>query len=91
MTQRTRPYSRALYYPVMLLALVALLVGSVGTAQAATSLKGSFGGEAFGTYANATAGKAATTLGRSAYIACGCLGTGGVTRSNTVNTVDYLK
>ena len=77
---------------ILLVAMVATLLGSSsGHGAAATVLRGSFRGEAYGTYANATAGTLATTLGRSAYIACGCKGTGGVTRSNTVNTVDAGK
>jgi len=71
--------------------VAALLGSSPGSGAAATVLRGSFRGDAYGTYANATAGTLATTLGRSAYIACGCKGTSGVTRSNTVNTVDAGK
>ncbi|MBA2364096.1 MAG: hypothetical protein H0V86_11260 [Chloroflexia bacterium] len=77
---------------ILLVAMVATLLGSSsGHGAAATVLRGSFRGEAYGTYANATAGTLATTLGRSAYIACGCKGTSGVTRSNTVNNVDAGK
>src|SRR5437764_10550233 len=46
---------------------------------------GTFVGNAFGTFANATAGPVATTLGRSALITCPCDGTNGQTRTNEVD------
>lgn len=74
------------------LGIVLGLLGLIGVdnkeAKTATLLLGSFRGNAFGTFANAQAGDLATTLGRSAYITCGCTGTNGVTKSNTVNSVD---
>jgi hypothetical protein len=75
------------------LALIWTLLGSLvaaipTTGLAATGMKGSFSGAAYGSYANATAGDVATRLGRSAYIASGCEGTGGEERSNTVDSVD---
>jgi hypothetical protein len=65
-----------------------LLSAAPSQGVAATQLAGIFGGGAFGTFANATAGRVATTLGRSAYIITGCKGTGGVTRFNEVDGVD---
>ncbi|MBA3349240.1 MAG: hypothetical protein H0T12_01670, partial [Actinobacteria bacterium] len=45
------------------------------TTALAAGLKGSFRGNAYGTFANAAAGNIATQLGRSAYIQCRCNGT----------------
>ncbi|MEJ7655016.1 MAG: choice-of-anchor P family protein [Chloroflexia bacterium] len=59
-----------------------------GGATAASLLPGVFSGDAFGTFANSTAGRTATTLGRSAYLATGCRGTGGRTITNSVTGVD---
>lgn len=74
------------------LGVVLGLLGLMGVdnkeAKTATLLLGSFRGDAFGTFANAQAGELSTTLGRSAYITCGCNGTNGVTESNTVSSVD---
>ncbi|QYJ16361.1 hypothetical protein Rxycam_02194 [Rubrobacter xylanophilus DSM 9941] len=68
-------------------ALVTLVAGA-GRGEAASQLKGSFRGNAYGTYANAQAGPVAATLGRSAFIPCPCNGTGGKTRSNSVDSLD---
>ena len=73
------------------LVVTALIAGALplaaGTASAATQLQGSFRGHAYGSFANAKAGKVATTLGRSAFIPCPCNGTGGEVRSETVDSV----
>lgn len=79
------------------LLLAVALVGLIAPAQAGgqeasgTLLFGSFGGNAYGTKANAITGDVATKLGRSAYVTSGCNGTGGKVRSNTVDTVDAGK
>lgn len=69
----------------------ALILGALpfgaGVASAAAPLKGSFRGHAYGTFANAQAGKVSTTLGRSAFIPCSCNGTGGIVRSEAVDSV----
>ncbi len=71
-----------------LIAVVALLA-TVSPASAGTGdLKGFFNGNAYGSKANAVAGDIAVKLGRSAFQVCPCLGTDGVVRSNTVDTVD---
>jgi hypothetical protein len=57
-------------------------------AGAASAVRGSFLGSAYGTFANSTAGQVATTLGRSAYVVAGCQGTGGETLTNTVDNVE---
>jgi hypothetical protein len=67
------------------------VIAPAGTAHAAATgdlLFGSFGGNAYGTKASVITGDIATKLGRSAYITSGCDGTGGVVKSNTVDTVD---
>lgn len=69
------------------LASVALLASSLSASAASGTLKGSFGGRAYATFANATAGTIATQLGRSAFIPCPCKGTNGVLLSNTVDQV----
>lgn len=67
---------------------VVLVLGVGATrGEAAALLKGSFRGDAYATYANATAGPVATELGRSAYQPCPCRGTDGKTLSNTINSV----
>jgi hypothetical protein len=74
---------------LLAVALVGLAapITAVAEETSGDTLFGSFGGNAFGSYANATAGNVATKLGRSAYITSGCDGTGGKVRSNTVDTV----
>ncbi len=72
----------------MVLVVLALMLGSIGTASAGHLLRGSFGGEAWGTFASATAPQLHARLGRSAYLPCPCEGTRGKTLSNTVTTVD---
>jgi hypothetical protein len=64
---------------------LALALGG-GTSQAA-DLPGSFRGNAFATFANATAGPVAAQLGRSAYQPCPCRGTNGEILSNTINSL----
>lgn len=63
--------------------VVGTFVASGGVAQAA-DLTGSFRGNAYATYANATAGDISVELGRSALQPCPCGGTNGVVRANTV-------
>lgn len=48
---------------------------------------GTFEGNAFGTYTNLKAGPVAATLGFTAFLPCPCLGTGGKTLSNTVESL----
>ncbi|WP_027133712.1 choice-of-anchor P family protein [Geminicoccus roseus] len=67
--------------------LAAAMVVGAATSSAATELKGTFRGNAFGTEANAKAGDVAVSLGRSAYLPCGCKGTGGKTVTNRVDSV----
>ncbi|MDQ3709240.1 MAG: hypothetical protein M3387_08085 [Actinomycetota bacterium] len=66
-------------------------VGAALPAGAATPVRGSFLGSAYASFANATAGQVATTLGRSAYIVTGCQGTGGDLHTNTVDSVNAGK
>jgi len=78
---------------IRVVVLAAILMGlfsgfASGGATAASLLPGVFSGDAFGTFANSTAGRTATTLGRSAYLATGCRGTGGRTLTNSVTGVD---
>jgi hypothetical protein len=68
--------------------MAVLLSMSATQSDAATLFKGSFRGNAYGTFANAEAGPVATQLGRSAYQPCPCQGTGGKTLSNTVDSVE---
>ncbi len=84
--ERTRTALR-LVLAVSLLGLIAPVSASAQESSG-EQLFGSFGGNAFGTYANAITGDVATKLGRSAYITSGCNGTGGRVRSDTVDTVD---
>ena len=53
----------------------------------AAPLRGHFLGDAFGNRANVKAGEIATQLGRSAYLPCPCLGTGGEIASNNIHNV----
>ncbi len=71
----------------LLMGVAAVLGAGATEGDAATLLKGSFGGNAYATFANAEAGPVATQLGRSAYQPCPCQGTGGKVLSNTVNTL----
>jgi hypothetical protein len=57
-------------------------------ATAAETLRGSFQGAAWGNSANAKAGEIATQLGRSAYVPCGCHGTGGAVLTNGEDQVE---
>jgi len=68
------------------LSLLAVLAIS-GPSSAAQELRGSHGGNAYGTWANATAGSIATQLGRSAFQPCPCDGTDGATRRNSADNV----
>jgi hypothetical protein len=70
-----------------MLAVAALAATAVSPVAAGGQLPGHFGGEAWGTHANAAAGDIAARLGRSAYQPCPCMGTDGETRSNTADTV----
>lgn len=72
---------------LVLIAMLAVMGMNAGQGLAAGPLYGSFRGESYGTFANATAGQLATTLGRSAYIGTGCAGTGGVTRTNSIDDI----
>ena len=72
----------------LLLGMALVVLAGAGEGEAATQLKGSFRGNAYGTYANAQAGPVAATLGRSAFIPCPCNGTGGKTLSNSVDSLD---
>ncbi len=70
---------------------VAMTVAGGSAAVAGSPLFGSFGGNAYGTFANATAGDIATKLGRSAYLPCPCKGTDNQVISNRVDTVNAGK
>ncbi len=59
---------------------------AAGSAEAA-NLPGAFRGNAYATFANAKAGSAATSLGRSAFVACSCEGTTGKTVTAQVSNV----
>ena len=87
--ERTR-FGMRLVLATALLCLVAP-VGAVAQETSDGLLYGSFGGNAYGSKANAIAGDVAARLGRSAYVTSGCAGTGGEVRSNTVDTVDAGK
>ena len=65
----------------------ALTVATGAGALQAADLTGSFRGNAFATFANATAGPVTAQLGRSAYQPCPCAGTNGQVFSNTVNAL----
>ncbi|CAN5667503.1 hypothetical protein BH18ACT15_BH18ACT15_07100 [soil metagenome] len=79
---------RNMWARVLVSALIAgVLPLGPGVASAGAQLRGSFRGHAYGTFANAKAGKVAATLGRSAFIPCPCNGTQGVIRSETVDSV----
>ncbi len=75
------------------LAMLAGVFAAAGAppAGATTPVRGSFIGSAYATFANATAGRVATTLGRSAVVVVGCQGTGGELRTNTVDSVNAGK
>ncbi len=62
------------------------LLLAAGTAEAA-NLPGAFRGGAYATFANAKAGNAAASLGRSAFVACACEGTNGKTVTAQVSNV----
>lgn len=69
---------------------LALLLGTFiagGSIAQAADLTGSFRGNAYATYANATAGDIAVELGRWALQPCPCGGTNGVVRANTVTSL----
>lgn len=69
--------------------MVAGALAPVASGHAAVGdLPGSFRGDAYGTFANKTAGQLATTLGRSAYIGPACRGNDGATRTNSVDDVN---
>lgn len=70
-----------------LLATAVLMSLLTPTVALARGLKGSFRGNAYGTFANATAGNIATQLGRSAYIQCPCNGTNGKVQRNLVTNL----
>lgn len=78
---------RARLWLGMLISITGLLAATAGPVAAGGTLPGSFGGDAYGTFANATAGDIATQLGRSAHLPCPCLGTDGDVHTNTVDTV----
>lgn len=59
----------------------------VPATAAAGQLTGTFRGEAWGNKGNIKAGDISTKLGRSAYQPCGCRGTNGNIRSNSVHEV----
>src|SRR5687768_13633731 len=59
----------------------------VPATAAASQLTGTFRGEAWGNRGNVTAGDISTRLGRAAYQPCGCRGTNGNIRSNSVHDV----
>jgi hypothetical protein len=68
------------------ISLLAVLAIS-GPSSAAQELRGSHGGNAYGTWANATAGSIATQLGRSAFMPCPCDGTDGEVISTSADNV----
>jgi len=72
------------------LSLLAVLAIS-GPSSAAQELRGTHGGAAYGTWANATAGPIATELGRSAYVPCPCRGTDGDALTNSADNVSSGK
>lgn len=71
-------------------AMVTLVSGYPG-AQAATLLKGSFSGSAYGSYANLTSGTNAAALGRSAYVTTPCIVNISYSRTNSVDAVSAGK
>jgi len=66
-----------------LLAVIALTAPT----SAAQELRGTHGGNAYGTWANSTAGPIATQLGRSAFEPCPCNGTDGQVRRTSAENV----
>lgn len=70
-----------------LLGMAVLMSVLTPSAALARGLKGSFRGNAYGTFANATAGNIATQLGRSAYVECLCSGTNGEVQSNLITSL----
>jgi hypothetical protein len=69
-----------------------LLLGLISASGAfAQSPTGTFRGDAYGTFANATAGSVAATLGRSAYLPCACEGTDGEVISNRIESLSAGK
>lgn len=72
-----------------LAASLALIAGpSMPAAASSGTIGGHFFGQSWASDANAKAGDLSVRLGRSAYAPCPCLGTGGVTKSNTITDID---
>jgi hypothetical protein len=69
-------------------ALALLAVLTIGApSSAAQELRGTHGGNAYGTWANSTSGEIANQLGRSAFQPCPCNGTNGEVRSTSADHV----
>lgn len=83
----SHPAARWMTLLAGVLVALAMLLANAVQGEAAAALKGSFRGNAYATYANATAGPVASTLGRSAFQPCPCSGTHGKTLTNTVDSV----
>jgi hypothetical protein len=75
-------------FGLLVAAATMLLTITAPSAAAAPTLRGAFGGEAFGSYSNAATGDLATTLGRSSHVQCPCDGTNGSVLTNQVNQVN---
>jgi hypothetical protein len=70
--------------------LIAGLVAAAAMAPrdaAATTLPGSFRGEAYGTNATIVVGPIGAALGKTAYLPCPCQGTNGVTKQNNITSL----
>jgi hypothetical protein len=68
------------------IAILCLSLVGASTALAAPPT-GTYRGDAYGSFANSTAGPVASTLGRSALVPGSCHGTGGKTITNSVNSL----
>lgn len=82
-----RPNKRLRALTGALLGTAVLMTVMAPITAHARGLKGSFRGNAYGTFANAAAGNIATQLGRSAYVECPCSGTDGKVQSNLITSL----